>query len=84
MEISLSEEEKEIWLIAYKRALSHLEPPQAAQFATQAVHICRHSMLGNECHAGNINVDIPGLVIYDFEDPFFGFPAVERSDDGLD
>lgn len=82
MKNNLSEVEKEIWVIAYKRALAHVDPLHAAQTANEALHIYEATARGEECDV--LPLYVSGMVIYDRDEPYFWSPLVERSDPSLD
>ncbi|MCC8471408.1 hypothetical protein [Xanthomonas phaseoli] len=70
MKANLSEEEKEIWLVAYKRALAYVEPSAAAYDAHKALEVYRNFMGANRLGAFDFHSNFmggAGLMIYDME-----------------
>ncbi|MBV6887868.1 hypothetical protein KWH47_09965 [Xanthomonas campestris pv. spermacoces] len=77
MNTNLNEEEKDVWLIAYKKALTHCEPSLAAREAAEALRIYREIfdfVLDDESTQKSEILNWPGLIIYDM-DAFFSKPV---------
>ncbi|QDI03230.1 hypothetical protein E4A48_05540 [Xanthomonas cerealis pv. cerealis] len=70
MKTNLSEVEKEIWVIAYKRALSFHEPSNASALADEALKIYHESVgfgSDDKVQPQSRILGWPGLIMYDKE-----------------